>query len=225
MPNSTLIAEARPARGMRPVRRGAKARPDSREAKKAERLYFLKAFLRKPMTIGAACPSSPSLARAMLQDCDLKSAGVVVELGPGTGAFTRLILERIRPRTLFVALEVDQTCVARLRGELEGVAVYHDSAERLAHYLARHGREQADYVISGLPWTNMRPQVQDRILSAVLQCLGPKGVFTTFAYAHAYWLPTAMRFRKRLRQHFGSVRTSRLVWRNLPPAYVYRCRR
>ena len=161
----------------------------------------------------------------MLQDCDLKSAGVVVELGPGTGAFTRLILERLSPRTLFLALELDQTCVARLRGELEGVAVYHDSAERLVHYLTRHDREQADCVISGLPWTNMRPHVQDRILNAVIQCLAPKGVFTTFAYAHAYWLPTAVRFRKRLKQHFGSVKTSRLVWRNLPPAYVYRCRR
>jgi phospholipid N-methyltransferase len=210
---------------MRPGRRRAKARPGSRAAKKAERLHFLKAFLRKPMTMGAACPSSLSLARAMLQDCDLRSAEVVVELGPGTGAFTRVILERIRPQTLFLALEVDQACAARLRGELEGVAVYHDSAERLAHYLARHGRVQTDYVISGLPWTNMRPQVQDRILNAVIQCLGPRGVFTTFAYAHAYWLPTAVRFRKRLRQHFGSVKTSRLVWRNLPPAYVYRCRR
>ena len=177
------------------------------------------------MTLGAACPSSPALARAMLQECDLKSAEVVVELGPGTGAFTRLILERIRPQTLFLALEVDQACAARLRGELEGVAVYHDSAERLAHYLTRHGRQRADCVISGLPWTNMRSQVQERILNAVIQCLGPRGVFTTFAYAHAYWLPTAVRFRKRLKQHFGSVRTSRLVWRNLPPAYVYRCRR
>ena len=225
MPNSTLNTEARPVRGMRPTRRDAKSRPGSRAAKKAERLHFLKAFLRKPMTIGAACPSSPSLARAMLQDCDLRSAEVVVELGPGTGAFTRVILERIRPQTLFLALEVDQTCVARLRGELEGVAVYQDSAERLVHYLARLGRVQTDYVISGLPWANMRPQVQDRILNAVIQCLGPRGVFTTFAYAHAYWLPTAVRFRKRLRQHFGSVKTSRLVWRNLPPAYVYRCRR
>jgi phospholipid N-methyltransferase len=58
-----------------------------------------------------------------------------------------------------------------------------------------------------------------------LECLSPKGVFTTFAYAHAYWLPTAVRFRKRLKAHFGSVKTSRLVWRNVPPAYVYRCRR
>ena len=212
MPNSTLSTQTHRTRGVR-------------SARNAERVHFLKAFLRKPMTMGALCPSSPALARAMLQDCDLENAGVVVELGPGTGPFTRLILDRIGPQTLFLALELDQTCVARLRGELEGVEVYHDSAEQLVEYLARHDRDHADYVISGLPWANMRPQVQDRILNAVIQCLTPRGVFTTFAYAHAYWLPTAGRFRRRLRQHFDSVKTSRLVWRNLPPAYVYRCRR
>jgi phospholipid N-methyltransferase len=210
---------------LRPARRGAKPSPANRAALQAERLHFLKAFLRKPMRVGAPCPSSPALARAMLQDCDLKSARTVVELGPGTGAFTRLILERIGARTLFFALELDQTCVARLREALTRVTVYHDSAERLAHYLSQHGREQAEVIISGLPWTNMRPQIQDRILDAVLECLSPKGVFTTFAYAHAYWLPTAVRFRKRLKEHFSSVKTSRLVWRNVPPAYVYRCRR
>ena len=177
------------------------------------------------MRVGAPCPSSPALARAMLQDCDLKSARTVVELGPGTGAFTRLILERIGAQTLFLALELDQACVARMREELPRVKVYHDSAERLAHYLNQPGHDQAEVIISGLPWTNMRPRIQDRILDAVLECLSPKGVFTTFAYAHAYWLPTAVRFRKRLKAHFGSVKTSRLVWRNVPPAYVYRCRR
>jgi phosphatidylethanolamine/phosphatidyl-N-methylethanolamine N-methyltransferase len=225
MSQSTLLSEPRPRRGMHAARPGARGRPSDRAAKKAERLHFLKAFLRKPMRVGAPCPSSPALARAMLQECDVRNASVVVELGPGTGAFTRLILERIGRQTLFLALELDQTCVARLRGELAGVTVYHDSAERIPHYLGRHQREQAEVIISGLPWTNMRPQVQDRILDAVLQCLSPKGVFTTFAYAHSYWLPTAVRFRKRLKRHFGSVKTSRLVWRNLPPAYVYRCRR
>jgi len=225
MSNSTVVAEARQPRARQPARPGARVRHALRAAKRAERLDFLKAFLRKPMTMGSACPSSPALTRAILQDCDLKSARVVVELGPGTGAFTRRILQRIGPRTLFLAMELDRTCAGRLRDELDGVAVYHDSAENLVHYLNRHEAAQADYIVSGLPWTNMRPQVQDRILNVVIQSLAPRGLFTTFAYAHAYWLPTAVRFRQRLKRHFRSVKISRLVWRNLPPAYVYRCRR
>ncbi len=225
MSNSTLTAQPRPGRHPPAARRDARAPRAVRAAKRAERLHFLKAFLRKPMRMGSACPSSPALARAMLQECDLQTARVVVELGPGTGAFTRLILDRIGRQTLFLALELDETCVTRLRDELDRVVVYHDSAERLADYLARHDHAQADCVISGLPWTNMGRQIQDSILGAVVRSLTPCGVFTTFAYAHGYWLPTAVRFRRRLREHFRSVKTSRLVWRNLPPAYVYRCRR
>jgi len=224
MRHFTFAADARSAKGLTPPRRGFKAPPASREARKAERLRFLKAFLQKPITVGAPCPSSLALARAMLQDCDLRNAQTVVELGPGTGAFTRLILERVGRKTLFLALELDAAYAKRLREELEGLQVYHDSAEHLARCLARHGREHVEYIISGLPWSNMRSQVQDRILEAVVKSLAPKGVFTTFAYIHAAWLPTAVRFRKRLKQHFGSVKTSRIVWRNLPPAYVYRCR-
>ncbi len=223
MSNSTFPAQTA-ARSPCPARRDARASQQGRATKHAERLHFLKAFLRKPMRMGSACPSSLALARAMLQECDLTSARVVVELGPGTGAFTRLILDRLGPQTFFLALELDETCVARLRDELDGVVVYHDSAEHLSDYLARHDHVRADCVISGLPWTNMGRQIQDRILGAVVRSLAPGGVFRTFAYAHGYWLPTAVRFRRRLREHFRSVKTSRLVWRNLPPAYVYRCR-
>jgi len=224
MHHSTVTAHAPSGKPPAPVRPRFKAARPSAKARKAERLHFLKSFLRKPITVGAPCPSSPALARAMLQDCDLRNAQTVVEFGPGTGAFTRHILERIGPRTLFFALELDAACVKRLREELDGIEVYHDSAEHLARYLERHGRAQADCIISGLPWSNMGGQVQDRILDVVVTSLAPKGVFTTFAYVHSAWLPTALRFRKRLREHFGSVRISRIVWRNLPPAYVYRCR-
>jgi phosphatidylethanolamine/phosphatidyl-N-methylethanolamine N-methyltransferase len=225
MRSSTLTADRGPVRDLASSRPGSGLRPEGQEARKAERLHFLRAFLRKPITVGAPCPSSRALAQAMLQDCDLRNAETVVELGPGTGAFTRLILQRIGRRTLFLALELDASCVKRLRENPGGFAVYQDSAEHLARYLARHGRVQADCIISGLPWSNMRAQLQDRILDAVVEALAPRGVFTTFAYIHAAWLPTAVRFRKRLKQRFDSVKTSRIVWGNLPPAYVYRCRR
>ena len=58
----------------------------------------------------------------------------------------------------------------------------------------------------------------------VLASLAPDGMFTTFTYVHAFWLPRARRFRHRLECFFAEVKTSRIVWRNVPPAFVYRCR-
>jgi phospholipid N-methyltransferase len=190
----------------------------------AEKLEFLASFARKPGVIGAFAPSSAQLAVAMLRGCELETAKTVVEFGPGTGAFTKHILARVGRETLFLALELDEGHARRLGKRFSGVAVYNDSADKLPEYLARHRRAQTDYVISGLPWANMPPDAQERILGAVVGALSPSGSFTTFAYVHALWMPTARRFRRRLEERFGSLEVSRIVWRNLPPAFVYRCR-
>ncbi|TMQ00074.1 MAG: hypothetical protein E6L09_07495 [Verrucomicrobia bacterium] len=189
-----------------------------------ERLEFLGAFLREPARVGSFAPSSPALAKAMLRGCALSNAKTVVEFGPGTGAFTRLILERIGRHTTFFALELDEKHVRGLRQRFPGLNVYRDSAAEIQKYLARHRRKKADYIISGLPWANMPVQVQEQILSSVLASLAPDGMFTTFTYVHAFWHPRARRFRPRLECFFAEVKTSRIVWRNVPPAFVYRCR-
>jgi phospholipid N-methyltransferase len=160
----------------------------------------------------------------MVRGCALTEAKSVVEFGPGTGAFTRLILHRIGEQTTFIALELAGEQARRLRERFPRVEVYNDSAEKVQKYLVSHGCKKADYIISGLPWANMPVKTQERILNAVLANLAPNGMFTTFTYIHAYWLPSARRFRKRLNEHFAQVRKSRIIWRNAPPALVYRCR-
>src|SRR5205814_10677128 len=94
----------------------------------AERLQFLGAFLREPARVGSFAPSSPALARAMLHGCDLRNAKTVVEFGPGTGAFTRLILQRMGRQTAFFAIELDDKHARGLRRRFPGLNVYHDSA-------------------------------------------------------------------------------------------------
>jgi phosphatidylethanolamine/phosphatidyl-N-methylethanolamine N-methyltransferase len=219
----TLEPSRAPQRGWPRGCRPASAPVLSREERRSERQQFLGSFLRSPLRMGALAPSSPMLAKAMLADCDLRNAQVVVELGPGTGSFTRLILERIGQGAVFFAMELDESSVRRLRVAFPDIEVHHRSAEHLPNLMETRGR-RVDCVVSGLPWANMGAEVQDRILDGVVRSLSPHGVFTTFAYLHARWLPGAVRFRRRLDQRFTSVRTSPVVWRNLPPAYVYCCR-
>lgn len=195
------------------------------ELELAEHVQFLQAFIREPATVGALSPSSKALAKAMIHGCQLHKADTVVEMGPGTGSFTELIQERIHRKTTFLTLELDPIHARSLRRRFPAVTVYNDSAERLPEYLALHGKQFADYIICGLPWANLPGPAQKRILDAVLSCLAPNGLFTTFAYLHARWLPKARRFRQCLRQQFASVEVSSVVWANLPPAFVYRCSR
>lgn len=190
----------------------------------AEKIRFLAAFLRSPVSVGALVPSSPALGRAMLSGCELDSAGVVVELGPGTGAFTRIIVERVARTTKVIALEIDGRQVRTLRRHFPMVKFVHDSAENLTRHLPGRGRKKADCIISGLPWVNMSVATRNRIVDAVLAALRPGGVFVAFGYVHASMMPSHRHFRQRLLHHFDEVTRSRIVWNNLPPAFVYRCR-
>jgi phosphatidylethanolamine/phosphatidyl-N-methylethanolamine N-methyltransferase len=188
-----------------------------------EHVEFFQAFIREPASVGALSPSSKALAEAMVHGCALDKADMVVELGAGTGAFTGLIRRQMRSEATFMAIELDPIHARRLRRRFPGVVVYNDTAENLAECLAMHGKAKADYIISGLPWANISPREQDRIMEAILSCLAPSGLFTTFTYLHARWLPKARQFRGALKQNFASTNISPIVWRNFPPALVYRC--
>lgn len=188
-----------------------------------ERVEFFRVFIREPTHVGALSPSSRSLARAMIHGLALKTADTVVEIGPGTGAFTRFILKRIGEQTTFFALELNEAYVHSLRMRFPELIVYLDSAEAIPQYLNRHGKQAAKYIISGLPWATLDASIQERIMHAIVTSLAPAGVFTTFAYIHALWMPAARRFRRRLERCFERVETSPVVWNNLPPAFVYRC--
>jgi phospholipid N-methyltransferase len=196
---------------------------DAKPSQRHDRLRFLRAFLREPLTVGACWPSSRELAEKVVGGCNLRSRETIVELGPGTGAFTELILQRLRKRTRFFALEINPGNVRELRRRFPQLEVYAECARTLPKYLGQEDGQKADCIISGLAWGNMLPATQNRIFDAVLSSLAPGGLFTTFAYAHAAWFPTSLRFRRRLFHQFTKVETTPIIWRNLPPAFVYRC--
>ena len=169
---------------------------------------FLAAFVRRPFDTGAITPSSTHLARVIVDQMGIAEANTVVELGPGTGVFTKVIQDQLKPGARF-----------------PGVQVVNDSVENLAHHLKAAGRHEVDTTISGLPWAAFSPGRQRILLDAAVDALRPGGRFATFGYSHAAWLPTGRKFRELLRSRFQHVETSKVVWRNMPPAFVYRCRK
>ena len=91
-----------------------------------------------------------------------------------------------------------------------------------AHEQAR-GIERCDTVISGLPWAIFPAALQMSILEEVNMSLKPGGRFCTFAYLQGLLMPAGQRFRSLLEKTFKNVERSPIVWKNLPPAFVYRC--
>jgi phospholipid N-methyltransferase len=184
---------------------------------------MLSTFIRQPFRTGTVVPSSLGLAELMVEDMGLASADTVVELGPGTGVFTRVIAERVRPDALVLAFEIDGGLARELQQQMPRVRVVNDSAETLGDQLRACGRASADAILSGLPWANFSRELQERLLGAVVAGLRPGGRFATFAYVPAAHFPPGRRFRALLEASFPRVETTRLVYRNFPPAFVYRC--
>ena len=159
----------------------------------------------------------------MVEDMELDRAETVVELGAGTGSFTKAIERNLRPEALFLALEVNSEFAAGLQTTVSQAKVINDSAENLGALLRGFDRDYADSIVCGLPWASFPGVLQDRIMQAVVSALRPGGRFATFAYIHAAWFPTARRFHGWLQSHFPEVKKTRIEWKNLPPAFVYRC--
>nr|WP_258175321.1 methyltransferase domain-containing protein [Actinopolyspora mortivallis] len=186
---------------------------------------FVTRAVREPSTVGAVLPSSPVLAREMAAVVPSTERPVVVELGPGTGALSGAIAQRVPEGGRHVAVEIDPGMCEHLRATHPGLEVLEGDAERLGELLAGVGIHSVDAVVSGLPWSLFDAESQRRVLREVGGVLAPGGGFTTIAYAHALGLRGARLFRHRLGELFDEVITSRTVWRNVPPARVYVCRR
>ncbi|WP_188988015.1 class I SAM-dependent methyltransferase [Saccharopolyspora thermophila] len=181
--------------------------------------------MRRPKLVGAVAPSSPHLAREMAAVVPTSGSPVVVELGPGTGALSGAIRERLPEGGRQLAIELDGGMVDYLRAELPWLEVVQGDAARLGDLLAEAGVGRVDAVVSGLPWSIFPARLQQDILQQVGSVLAPGGAFTTFAYVHALGMTGARLFRRRLDLTFDEVLTSRTVWRNVPPARSYVCRR
>jgi phosphatidylethanolamine/phosphatidyl-N-methylethanolamine N-methyltransferase len=184
---------------------------------------FVREYLRAPRTIGAVAPSSRGLAELIVNLAGVAQADVIVEFGPGTGAFTQRILEVKRPGAKLVAVEFHPKMAAQLRLRFPQVDVVEDSVANLGRILAERGIKQVDSIVSGLPWAAFDAGLRDQLLEATLVVLKPGGRFATFGYLEGSILPTGRRFRRKIQRLFTEVHRSPIVWANMPPAFVYQC--
>jgi phosphatidylethanolamine/phosphatidyl-N-methylethanolamine N-methyltransferase len=186
-------------------------------------LLFLREFVRRPGQTGAIAPSSPSLTAEIVRQAGVKDADIIVEFGPGTGSFTREILRQKKETAFFAGIEANPILAETLRRKFPCANIFSDSAENTLSILRNHQLAETDCIVSGLPWASFSPQLQDILLQAAMTSLRPEGRFATFAYLQGLLLPSGQRFRKKLRQTFSTVHVGRIIWKNLPPAFVYRC--
>jgi phosphatidylethanolamine/phosphatidyl-N-methylethanolamine N-methyltransferase len=179
-----------------------------------ETLQFLGQCATHIRTTGALAPSGKALARAMVTAMgQLEPGQVIVELGPGTGVFTREIRKRY-PTHPLVAIEFNELFVKRLRQRMADVHVVQGCASKTVGHLNALGFEknQVGAVLSGLPLLSLPRDLSNSIFAAIADVLEPGRRYVQFTYSKRMWRrfqPPGFRFDQ-----------SRMVWLNMPPAVV-----
>lgn len=143
----------------------------------------------------------------------------VVELGGGTGVFTRAMLEHgIEPKNLLV-VELNEALYHHLHASFPDVNVVWGNACDLNVIATNAGmlkEGKIDAVISGLGLLSMSRRVQLDILGSAFDVLKQEGCFIQFTYSPKSPIPPDV-----LQELGISVRRGGFAWRNLPPASVF----
>ncbi len=193
-------------------------RKDTNQIPASDFVRFLRSWIADPLRVAAIAPSSESLARLITKEV-LPCNGSVLELGPGTGVFTKALLVRGVHEKDITLVEFDERFAARLQDRFPQARVVHMDASRLAKHNL-YPAANVNAVISALPLLTMSPKKMMSILSAAFDCLRPAGSFYQFTYAPYCPVPRPLLERLGLR----ATRIGGTV-RNLPPAAVYRITR
>jgi len=202
------ISSARTIKGSRRLQRPRDRRSYS------PRWQFLRGFFKHPVMVGSIIPSSRLLIERMLRPVDWDNTRLFVEYGPGVGTFTRPILERLGKDAVLVTIDTNADFTTYLRESIddERLVPVTGSAADVAKILADRGLGQADYVLSGLPFSTLPPGIGEDIGKATAEVVRGGGAFLVYQFS-----PKVLDF---IKPHFERVERG-FEWVNVPPATLF----
>lgn len=162
--------------------------------------------------VGAVTMSSDALVRrvAKLLPANLSS---VIELGPGEGAMTSVLLRKLKAAGKLVLIEPNRTFATKLRkiddarlSVIEGKA--EESLERALERLP----ESPQLIIASLPFSFLKEAVREKLVEAMRDALAPGGMCIIFHQYSFLMYPI-------LKKAFGKAKIS-LEILNVPPCFV-----
>lgn len=161
----------------------------------------------------------------------------ILEVGPGTGPFTRAILRKLRAGDHFDLVEInEQFCLTLEREMLSKYRQRHPGVEVRLHCAPIEEAELSgpyDTIVCGLPFNNFPPKLMRQIFRRMFSLLKPDGELVYFEYVGVRAIKSpvvdgAARARLRRIEAIGkSLRRkhdghTELVLVNFPPALAFR---
>jgi phospholipid N-methyltransferase len=175
---------------------------------------FFRGFIKHPVMVGSVIPSSKVLIDKMLAPVDWDNCKLFVEYGPGVGTFTQHILERLAPDAVLLTIDTNADFTHYLSAKVRDsrLRAVTGSAAEVREIMGSFGFEEADYILSGLPFSTLPPGVGATIAEATADALRPGGAFLVYQFS-----PKVRQF---IAPHFDRIDKD-FEWRNIPPATLF----
>lgn len=177
------------------------------------RIAFIKGFLKRPAEVGSLIPSSRFLERRIVELSNASSAKAIVELGPGTGGTTRALLRAMPAASVLLTIEINpkfHNIISSIRDHR--LIAHRGCAGDLEEIVSGYGIEPVDAVVSGIPFSIIKPEFGRSIIQSISELLTQNGRFVAY------------QFRDRVnslgREVLGPSRVQ-LELLNIPPVRVY----
>ena len=174
---------------------------------------FLRGFAENPRMVGSVVPSSRWTIAAMLAPVDWGNCKLFVEYGPGVGTFCQPVLDRLARDGELLVIDTNPLFIDYLRRTIKDsrFRAVLGSAADVEEIVRAAGHEQADYVLSGLPFSTLPQGVGPAIAAATQRVLRPGGAFLTYQFSTVA--------RDLCARHFSQVDKG-FAWRNIPPCFL-----
>lgn len=179
---------------------------------------FFREWLARPLSTAAFSPSSRYLSRQMVRAIP-RGTRRVIELGAGTGALTRTLMDHGIAAEDLLAIELSPRLHQYLSQRFPELTVVRGDARDLCSLpgvVAFAAGRPVQAVVSGLGFLSMSREAQYSILSGAFALMPENGVFVQYTYG-----PTPPVAAEVIRQLGLRAQRRGFTLRNLPPASVY----
>ncbi len=166
--------------------------------------------------VGTFSRSSKFVVKTMTKDkyVHFDKAKCIVEIGAGDGPITEMILQKMRPDATLLCFEINDEFHEQLQkrfGHDKRIRIIKDDAVKLGEYIKAAGYEEADVVISAIPFVIIPSD--DIIIEA------HKYMKKGSKYIQLHYSTVA---KKRYERIFGNAEID-FVTLNVPPAFIHIC--
>lgn len=181
-----------------------------------EHLKFLGQFLKLGRGIATPCLTPRALALAACQRVDPNTVQTIVELGAGTGAITKVIIETMHPESTLLCIEVNAELGAFLNQYSKQAHVVIGDVNKIEQAFCDLNLNKVDVVISSLPFRSLPSES----IAAILRFFRKYARNGDARFCQVTIVPWI--YRKVYQRIFKCIK-SHLVWTCIPPGEVYIC--